>query len=122
MKMKAPAPINWVRGLLKVSFIKPPLCGLNIGSDSVIRVRRNKNIACNVHASPFSILECDHGETIEKVIQNLLCFLSRLSSNTIADRGAWIATVDAYTAVSDLCQASYATDRCGGCKGWQVAM
>src|SRR5260370_27460991 len=60
---------------------------LESGIDAMLRIGRDKDVAPNVHAGAGTFFERDDGQTIKKVIQNLLTLLSCLLRDPVANLG-----------------------------------
>src|SRR5271163_3109756 len=87
--------------------------------DAMFRVGRNENVSADVHPSAGTLLQRDHGQTIQEVVQHLLPLLGCLRRDAIADLRRWAKDA---AVVADLRQSTKPTD--GGCcaEGKQVAV
>src|SRR6266702_1155519 len=82
-------------------------------------VGRDKDVAAYVNAGTRTFLERDNWQPVQKVIQDLLAFRRGLGGDTVADLRRRIEDA---AVVSDLGQATEATDGGCGAEGHQVAV
>ena len=80
------------------------------GINPVVSVRGDENVPADVHTGAGSLLERDHGQTVQEMVQDLFGLLTGLLRDAVADGDGWIAAQDSDSAIPDLGETAQAAE------------